>query len=46
MIASSMFMKRLFSFAFLTCLAGAGAQGLAITNARVITGNGTVIDQG
>ena len=50
-------MRRLFAYASLVCLTGLGVAGLlaqtpaatqdvAITNARVIVGNGTVIDSG
>jgi imidazolonepropionase-like amidohydrolase len=41
-------MKRLLAFSFLACLLSmnVAAQDLAITNARIIVGNGTVIDSG
>jgi len=41
-------MKRLLAFGFLTCLLihALPAQDLAITNARIIAGNGTVINSG
>jgi imidazolonepropionase-like amidohydrolase len=44
-------MRRLLAFGLLACVLGAGsaelaAQDLAITNARVIVGNGTVINSG
>jgi imidazolonepropionase-like amidohydrolase len=41
-------MKRLLAISFLACLLSwvAGAQDLAISNARIIVGNGTVINSG
>ncbi len=39
-------MRNRLAFSFFACLLSLGAQDLAISNARIIVGNGTVINQG